>query len=459
MIDLSEVNEVIRGDRPWGLGVGDCLEGLRGLPDGCVHCVVTSPPYFALRDYQTGTWEGGDPACDHKQNVKRQNMDKLSEQYRGGGHKASTVYAASGYPRQSCRKCGAVRVDRQIGLEATPTAFVAKLVEVFAEVRRVLHSSGTLWVNMGDSFSSGGQVGHGTLTAKQATNAAVREVPRPAMGEGVKPKDLLGIPWMLAFALRDDGWYLRSEITLCKTSPMPESVRDRPTQATEKLFLLTKEDRYYYDQDAELVANARVWDATTNGPVGRNGMQQTFNRQSGTGMPEPNAAGRNLWSWWTWNTEPFPEAHFATFPTWLPRRCIRLGSSEHGVCPACLSPWRRVVERTKVKRQRPTDYVKRTGENGTGNSCANSMAGVASVTKGWEPSCSCKAGSPIPSLILDPFAGSGTTLAVAVQLGRRAIGFELSESYSQLARKRICNGTLMKDERAAGEPLPLFGGM
>lgn len=404
----------------------------------------------ALRDYGTGTWEGGDPACSHK-GSNGQQLSKSKATTRGGGHSAAETGPAPF--RNSCPRCGAVRVDRQIGLEETPGAYVTKMVEVFREVRRVLAASGVLWCNIGDSYASKGGTTNRANSGKQLTNAASREVHRPYAG-GVK--NLQGIPWKLAFALQEDGWILRSEVTLCKTSPMPESVRDRPTQATEKLFLLTKEERYYYDQEAERVpwADDRlgasgVEQCKYSAPSGRNG-------DTGLGKPPP-FPGRNLWNYWAWSTEPYPEAHFATFPPWLPRRCIRLGSSEYGVCPKCSAPWQRILERSKAKRVRPNDHVKRTGESGTGNSCANTVAGVAVRSKGWEPGCKCGHTETVPALILDPFSGAGTTVMVANQLGRRAIGFELNPEYTKLSRRRIANASLVKDESLPGPPLPLFG--
>lgn len=458
---MDEVAEVLAGRRPYGIGVGDCLDGLRGLPDGCVQTVCTSPPYYGLRDYQTGTWEGGDPNCPHKGSNGQRIAESVTA-VRGGGHSAAETGPAPF--RASCPRCGAVRVDKQIGLEDTPAAFVARLVEVFAEVRRVLHPTGTLWLNIGDSYNSG------TSASRKADKNAQHGYWENGgdMGDRrinansvCKPKDLLLMPYELAKALRDDGWYLRSEISLIKTSPMPESCRDRPTSATEKLFLLARSATYFYDQEAERVAyngaslGRYQYAKQGTAPTARQPGGDVDRRVRELGIQEPNPSGRNLWNWWEWSTEPFPEAHFATFPTWLPRRCIRLGTPERGVCPSCGVPWRRVVERSKVRRHRPNEHVKRSGQDGTGNSCGNTVAGTATVTRGWEPGCGCGA-EPIPALVLDPFAGSGTTLAVASQLGRRAIGFELNADYAALARKRICGASLVKDDQAPSPPLPLF---
>lgn len=228
---------------------GDVLNRLKDVPDGIVQTVVTSPPYYGLRDYGTATWEGGDPACDHKipsgeHDPKRGNFDE-------GG----TSHAIR-FNRESCHKCGAKRIDAQIGLEETPEQYISKMVEVFREVRRVLRDDGTLWLNIGDSYytdsaprkSSSETFSENWDPSNSAGNGGLR---RTARKSGVfKNKDLIGIPWMLAFALRADGWYLRQEIIWSKVNPMPESVTDRCTKSHEHIFLLTKQPRYFYDKEA-----------------------------------------------------------------------------------------------------------------------------------------------------------------------------------------------------------------
>ena len=226
---------------------GDCRAVLATLPTQSVHCCVTSPPYFGLRDYGTATWDGGDPNCDHKQG-------------RNGSGRADGIVDDRGQRNRDgvgsmggdCNKCGAIRIDSQIGLEATPDAYVAELVAVFREVRRVLRDDGTLWLNLGDSYNNfrvskgPGQAVHGRdkLNGKPAPDSGRRG------WKGLKEKDLIGIPWRVAFALQADGWYLRQDIIWSKPNPMPESVTDRCTKAHEYLFLLTKSARYFYDADA-----------------------------------------------------------------------------------------------------------------------------------------------------------------------------------------------------------------
>jgi DNA modification methylase len=308
--------------------IGDVHERLRDLPDESVHCVVTSPPYFGLRDYGMAD---------------------------------------------------------QIGLEETPDAFVAQMVGVFREVRRVLRKDGTLWLNLGDSYSAG----DGTKRNRPQTNitpvngVSVR-MPRGATPSDdratlarsfvgmPKPKDLIGIPWRVAFALQADGWYLRQDIIWHKPNPMPESVRDRCTKAHEYLFLLTKSGRYFYD--AKAIADSAVSDHPSGNGFKRDS-RLSYQNADGTarGNDEQwNGVGgiRNRRSVWTITTQPFPEAHFATFPPELPELCI-------------------------------------------------------------------KAGCPKGGTVLDPFFGAGTTGLVADRLGRNCIGIELNPGYAAIAEKRI----------------------
>jgi len=276
---------------------GDCVEVLGTLADNSVHCVVTSPPYWGLRDYGVGG---------------------------------------------------------QMGLEKTPDEFIAKMVDVFREVRRVLREDGTCWANMGDSYASGKGTcynpGGGAYSIEQdkqkyqldrgnkSTLAAV----------GLKPKDLCGIPWRLALALQADGWWLRQDIIWQKPNPIPESVTDRCTKAHEYVFLLTKAARYFYD--AEAVKEPSVDPESLAGRNKRNDQkfvgQPMSDTRSGFSKIEQGKLylTRNRRSVWTIATEAFAEAHFATFPTTLVEPCVKAGTSEHGCCPVCGAPWVRVVK-------------------------------------------------------------------------------------------------------------------
>lgn len=313
---------------------GDALDVLRTLPEGLAQMAVTSPPYYGLRDYGTGEWSGGDPSCDHVERVARRdaNPERWAERIEAGDRPGTGAGSAVSpvYYRTKCGRCGADRADDQIGLEQTPQAYVDRLVEVFDEVRRVLADDGTLWLNIGDTFATSGGPGWQGRSGDRANRrfTLVRDQARPKElsrrpPEGIKPKDLIGIPWMLAFALRDAGWWLRSPIVWHKPNPMPESVDDRPTKSYEMLFLLAKSERYWYDSEA--IAEPAVESASGN-----------LERKAATerGCPRDGVAGNVPWQGktrnrrdvWTIAPEPSPLPHFAMFPQALVEPCVLAGS-------------------------------------------------------------------------------------------------------------------------------------
>lgn len=321
---------------------GDAFDVLQTLPDESVHCCVTSPPYYGLRDYG---------------------------------------------------------INGQIGLEASPETYVEKLVQVFHEVRRVLRNDGTLWLNLGDSYASnyanGGQRDFSSSMLKKdgrpeegrlktlLVNAKElkREKPNQRIEHGVKPKDLLGIPWRVAFALQADGWYIRSDIIWHKPNPMPESVTDRPTKSHEYIFLLSKSKRYFYDAAAIREPNhhgdsgwAKQRFSGINTKIYRRKpiYGEENGGHSGIDFDDTIMNGRNKRTVWSIATTPYKEAHFATFPPELPRLCILAGCPEGGV-------------------------------------------------------------------VLDPFSGAGTTGLVALRLGRDYIGIELNPEYVKMSHQRIIN--------------------
>ena len=428
--------------------VGDCRETLRLLPDKSVHCVVTSPPYYALRDYGTGTWEGGTPDCDHKTRrpATAANGSTLA------GSKATTGHQQEGY-RDVCARCGAVRVDRQIGLEASMEAYLETMVDVFREVWRVLRDDGTLWLDIGDSYSGSGkgptgQNGVGQHERRQGFDTDCRSASIPA-------KNLMLIPWRLVLALQADGWIVRSVISWQKAAPMPESVTDRPTNAWEPIFLLTKRPRYFYDAEAVRENHSpatlkRVENPKTSSPVGHTTPVDDVRWR--VKERTLNAAGRNMWNYWrdlddAWllSPEPFSDALFATFPTEIPRRAILAGTSAKGVCPQCGAPWMRVTRDSDgyaalpSARRNTKGYASRGLE--AGNRYGSETPGVTrqTVTTGWQPSCRCNAGEPIPATVLDPFGGAGTTALAANRNGRHAILCELNPTYADMARRRLVN--------------------
>lgn len=473
--------------------VGDVLARVADLPDNSVHCVVTSPPYWGLRDYGTAKWEGGDPGCDHR------SYAYPAERETPGRRGGSMPHSEKVF-RDVCGKCGARRVDQQIGLEPTPEAFVSRMVEVFREVRRVLRDDGTCWMNLGDSYAAS-QYGSGGGWAKAPAADGIMRNDRSLMhpvklDHGLKPKDLVGIPWRVAFALQkphlrckgcghvehfdawgrwpngrmicpvcekskgheiaEPGWYLRSDIIWAKPNPMPESVTDRPTKSHEYIFLLSKQPRYYYDAEAVRESGTErpsgnhdaVWD-----PSADTRADARFKH----GIPyEPIGTGRNRRTVWTIATEPFPGAHFATFPQKLVEPCILAGCPEK-CCPECGAPWVRETEKSRTFESGSgrAGHIPngKNGEHlqGGGETLDIRRGPVLHVeTLGFRPSCSCSL-DPVPGVVLDPFFGSGTVGVVALKLRRSYIGIELNPEYAELARNRIEHGTVDPDEIADAE--------
>jgi DNA modification methylase len=362
------------------------------LASGSVHMCVTSPPYWSLRNYQVDGQLGLEPLHDCGGWVTGDN----------------------------CGEC-----------------YVCHMRQVFAEVWRVLRDDGVVFLNLGDSYNgsggAGGDYNEGGLKAGQPRYPGHR-------AQSLKPKDLVGIPWRVAFALQADGWWLRSEITWCKLNPMPEPALDRPTSATEKIFLFAKSSRYFYDQAAvrENFADERHGQDGARIERIRNvgGRTDGFTTPNGWNNPNGNS-GRNQRNWWALAAEPYAGAHFATYPTEIPRRAIKAGTSQAGCCPACGAPWKRVVERESF-----SNWRERSGrDNGYGRADTNapvpSIPSPAINTTGWSPTCTCDAGDPIPATVLDVFSGAATTGLVAQQLGRRYVGLDLSPDYLRLSRERL----------------------
>jgi DNA modification methylase len=470
------------------------------LRDKSVHTIITSPPYFGLRDYGTAQWTGGEAECDHTTAPSRGDDIKP-------GDKQGTSRGSRPHRQQICL-CGAERIDAQLGLETLHdcvgwatgddcgSCYLCHLRVVMAECWRVLRDDGTLWVVIADSYNANGRIGHGARVGyKQGTNRASatgQDAPR-STAPGLKPKDLCLIPQRLALALQSDGWTVRSEIIWQKPSAMPSSVEDRVTVAHEQVWLLTKRAQYFYDTDAvrQPYSASGVNDALHQYGYGRkiNGKQQQL-LANGThgygGVNDPartrdafyQHGGANLRSVWTLTSEPTPEAHFATMPRTLVRRCILAGTSAYGVCRACAAPYRRIVERQRLldghipvtgSFSRP-DEPFRAPANGKGHW----RYSTRTTEHGWQPSCRCFFGPgyapPVPATVLDPFVGSGTTVLEAVALGRRGIGLDLSAPYlHMIAAPRLVQATrqpslfdqpgLLLEPSAAPVQASLFPGM
>jgi DNA modification methylase len=320
---------------------GDCRDVLRTLPDESVHCVVTSPPYWGLRDYGTAKWEGGDAACGHKVREKQS-----AETSTLGGGKTTTGHAQEGF-ESKCPRCGARRVDNQLGMEPSLAEHVETMRAVFAEVRRVLRADGTLWLNYGDSYAASvnGRSARDTKNLNRDDRSFVDKPFNTIVGSGLKPKDMCGVPWRVAFALQADGWWLRSDIIWSKPNPMPESITDRPTKAHEYVFLLAKSERYFYD--AEAIKERSITNDPRR-PYTSEGAKQLDGRakwHSGEPRNGNDFTSRNRRTVWEIPTAPFPEAHFATFPPALVEPCI-LAGCPHKCCAECGAPWVAVSVKT-----------------------------------------------------------------------------------------------------------------
>lgn len=326
---------------------------------------------------------------------------------------------------------------------------------VFREVKRVLRDDGTLWLNLGDSYY-GGKGSNGNSKARRtASERGYLQSPGTVMmdtrpldlpQEGLKPKDLVGIPWRVAFALQADGWWLRSDIIWGKPNPMPESVKDRPTRAHEYIFLLTKSQRYFYDHMAVQEDCANGDPTSPRGSKGVLGSPNAGNRFRGTKYPgvEGKAtysgnvytplAKRNMRDVIFLPTKGFKCAHFAVFPESLVEPLIRAGTSEKGCCPKCGSPFVRITEKQTAPVTNPIPFSK--PGNVDRNDVGNIYEETVVRTIGWKPSCQCGL-DPVPCVTLDPFGGSGTVAKVSRDLGRKTVYIDLNPQYVDMAEKRI----------------------
>lgn len=438
---------------------GHVLDVLRSLPDESVHCIVTSPPYWGLRDYgvKPQVW-GGAESCAHQwidESVEREmrrgvNLAQSAASTRGGGKKIAEV-GWQRFTHGSCSSCGAWR--GAFGLEPTPEMFIDHAVEIFREARRVLRNDGTLWLNIGDSYANDTKWG-GSTGGKHVKALHASPIGRMKKYTGFKPKDLMMIPARLAIALCDDGWTLRAEIVWHKPSVMPESVTDRVTRAHEMVYMLAKSSRYFYD--AEAIREPKAESTSEDGRSNLNGLRRDraypgAPSNGGTNLGGANG-GRNKRSVWTVASEPYPESHFAVFPTALVEPMILAGTSAHGCCSACGAPYERILEPSAEYAQHlgkdwsnpEADDAEGRGhfELADGGKAAqrpvkrNAPSITADyITKGWKATCGCNADVQ-PCTVLDPFGGSGTTAVVAIRHGRRAILIDLNPDYIELQRKR-----------------------
>lgn len=371
------------------------------LADGCVQCVVTSPPYWGLRKYAGA--QGAEP----------------------------------------------------YGLEPTIQRYLETTIEILREVRRVLRPDGVVFWNIGDSYASGA---YSVRTRETPETGKERRLPRNwyadankisrngnASADGLKPKDLCLIPARVALAAQGDGWWVRSMIIWAKPNPMPESCKDRPTDAYEHILMLTKSGRYFWDADAVREPSTGNTHSRGNGDGGPKARERvtegTF--ENWTATTREVLRDRNLRNVWTFPTQPYAGAHFATFPEEIPRRAILAATSDRGACVTCGAPWARIIEATGGTLGK--SYVDHSIDDSARGKVINTMGWDGSYQRemiGWEPTCDCSLPGELPiqtrpCLVLDPFGGSGTTARVALELNRRAVSLDLA--YHDHAEKRTRN--------------------
>lgn len=419
--------------------VGDCRVRLAEIEPESVHMVWTSPPYYALRDYEIEpTIWGGDVGCRHQWGNEIPGDDKG-----GSGTPTDKNNRGEGYARGVARgalcECGAWR--GQLGLEPTPEMFVQHLVEVCDQIWRVLRKDGSFWLNLGDSYVGGGnnRGNRSPLAAKQASNrGAVGQCSDHAKNirqvEGLKRKDLIGVPWRTAFALQAAGWYLRSDIVLSKKNPMPESITDRPTRSHEYLFLFAKTEDYYYDRHAiaEKAVTQTRWPGVGPKHGGERDRDEVYEQMVAYDV-------RNKRDVWEITSQPYKGAHFATASPQMIEPCILAGTSEAGACSTCGKPWQRTMDYQKADMIRQRYRAAEAGAVGPHRGTVErpgGFVGAGGQTRGWNADCGC--GSPaVPCVVLDPFSGAATTGLVAERLGRRYIGIEANPAYARMAEQRL----------------------
>jgi len=452
--------------------VGNVIDVLKKMPENSINCVVTSPPYWGLRDYGIPPviW-GGKPRCKHEftEEVKKGKTGGECK-LEGAGKQMTEARYLEDTEHGFCKKCGAWR--GQLGLEPTPQLYIDHLVMIFNEVKRVLRPDGVLWLNLGDSYAGSGGIDGvpddwDSISTSNRQKYSKKKPNKKTSEIGLKPKDLIGIPWMAAFALRDrGGWYLRSGVVWEKPNPMPESVKDRPTNCHEFIFELTKSNKYYYDYiaiqedsvDPESFTGRRPRSAGQMDGVDpdnykfHGSVQEDGSLTSGQLYPKKNKR-----SVWRMTTKPYPEAHFAFFPPELPETCILAGTPVK-TCGICGEPWKRILKKSKVydhvttapgKHKEDSPYSSMIGD---GEGTHDIRHGVATITQtiGWKATCEHDDDTG-KAIVLDPFAGSGTTLQVARELCRRSIGIDIGENYRELALKRDAFKMPQKDLFSYGQ--------
>ncbi len=359
---------------------GGVFDKIGEIQKNSVHTVITSPPYWRLRDY---------------------------------GEKG------------------------QLGMEERPEEYVQNIADVFDKVWNVLHNSGTVWLNIGDTWYGGGKPGYEKENSKQTTNPG--SIQRASKNHDIKsylkPKDKCLIPHRVAIEMQKRGWYLRNTIVWKKPSPFPESVSDRPTKSHEYIFLFSKQKTYFYDQEA-------IKEPSSKNNHGerkiREGKYITGSRRNdtNTGIVTDKRNKRDVWEV---PHHGFSDAHFAVFPVELIEPCVLAGSSKKGVCSECRAPYERIVEKeeSEWEKRKENGEPLRYGLDGATKVGAGNFKNRSKINEHWKKTCDCSSSETNRSVVLDPFSGAGTTGIAALKHGRRYIGIDLKKEYNEMAKKRI----------------------
>ena len=420
MSDGLELNKVY---------IGSSLDVLKTFPDESIDMCITSPPYWGLRDYGTASWEGGDSECNHKEKELRNDTAKIWP----------SMEKTDGFQYKSvCGRCGAIRIDEQIGLEETPEEFINNLCDIFDEVKRVLKSHGSCWVNLGDSYHRGTRNSVPEQKGIKTTKYQYNFNHKKKYGHVYKPKSLIQIPSKFSIEMTNRGWILRNEIIWYKPTCMPTSVTDRYTVDFEKMFFFTKEPKYYFKQQLEPSVSTphapgnKFHEDKVSGPNSRGGKSQWDDTSRVWGSEDPNM--RNKRTVWSINPASFKGAHFATYPPKL------IESPIDATCPRFVDkvtkkPREIVIEKKSMERHElPKDSPNYRPERYEGK-YEQGQRYATYDDKGY------KDGRDddefVPGIVLDPFFGSGTTAEVAMEQDKDWVGIELNPEYEKISQKRL----------------------
>ncbi len=474
----------------------DCRH-MSELADNSVHCIITSPPYFGLRRYAglpDSVWNGDDK-CEHVWN-------KDFTQHRAdvpwvATNIGSNVNGQDNNPSDKaiCSLCGAWK--GQLGNEPDVSSYISHLMQIMGEMRRVLRPDGVAFININDSYAGSGgahepyhatpgiskssqrdgvpRVKRNGKRGKALSDLGQRDSPcenlcdecvkmwlRRTSGKAYdsfayqyytiqsrpKAKDLCLVPERFVLACQEQGWWVRSRILWYKKSCMPESCKDRPTEDYEFIYLLTKSPKYFYDGEAVKERAARDWADCGGSLLGQTGWatdagRNDDTRKSGTDADTNSRNCRTVWSFPSGGKPAYLKGHYATFPEALPERCIKAGTSEYGVCSKCGKQYERIIEKKRANPQRQNWNFQKGAEGRSDYSEAGGWYDAETKTTGWRQACSCKDAEVVGATVLDPFAGTGTTLFVARKMGRQAVGYELSPAYIKLIEKRNSQGVIL----------------